>query len=191
MSMLKKVAARAHNAIQVTDSLGNIKPLKKLNYVFAGGTKQAAIAVVDPDAGYENGDTLTFPDNTIYIVAKITHDYYKAEILRHTLELVLCNNAITVTRQVVMPNNQGGVAGHVDTVLYTSLPCKIFPAELSEDKTDDVYLNKYIVFIPSTKPIEINDKLQFAHTYSVGKAEAIKLSTLGLQEVYFDRDFRW
>lgn len=191
MSLLSKVAAKAHNAIQVTDSLGNVKSLKKLNYVFAGGSKQDAVAVADPAANFQPGDVLTFPDNLIYIIARSTADYYKKEILRHELELVLCNNSITITRQVVQSNNQGGVAGHVDTPIYADMPCKIIPAELSEDKIDDVFLNKYIVYIPSVKPIEINDKLQFAHTYSVGKAEGIKRSLLGLQEVYFDKDFRW
>ena len=189
--MIARVAAKAHNAIDVTDWLGSIKPLKKLNYVFAGGSKQDAIAVADPTAGYVESNILTFPDNKIYIVAKVTHDFFKAEVIRHTLELVLCNNTVTITRQIVQSNNQGGVLGHVDTELYANIPCKIIPAELSEDKIDDVFLNKYIVYFPSNMPIEINDKLQFAHTYSVGKAEGIKLSTLGLQEIYFDKDFRW
>lgn len=191
MSMLTAVAARAHNAIQVTDSLGVVRPLKKLNYVFAGGTKQDAVAVADPQAGYQNGDTLTFPDLHIYIISKITHDYYQDTLIRANLEMVLCNNTVTISRQVVQSNNQGGVSGHVDTVLYADLPCKIIPAELEEDKAGDVYLNNYVIFLPNTKPIEVGDKLQFAHSYSVGKAEGIKLSTLGLQEISFDRDFRW
>jgi hypothetical protein len=189
--MLTKVAAKAHNSLTVTDELGNIKTLKKLNYVFAGGSKQDAVAVADKLAAYKNGDTLLFPDNNYYIVGKITEDFYKAEIIRNNLELILCNNRVTVSRQVVVSNNQGGVSGHADTVLYDSLPCKIIPAALEDDKTSDVYLNNYVIYLPSSKPIEIGDKLQFAHTYNIGKAEGIKLPTLGLQEISFDRDFRW
>ena len=189
--MLHKVAAKAHNSIQVTDSLGNIKPLKKLNYLFASSVRQDAIGVADPLAGYQNGDTLTFPDLDIYIVAKIINDYYKETLIRSNLELIRCNNSVTVSRQTVQLNNQGGVSGHVDTALYIDMPCKIVPVSLVEDKVNDVYLNKYAIYIPSTKPIEIGDKLQFAHSYNLGKAESIKLITIGLQEIHFDRDFRW
>lgn len=189
--MLNNVAAKAHNAIQVTDALGVIRPLKKLNYVFAGGVKQDAVAVADPTAGFQNGDILTFPDLHIFIVAKITHDYYKESLIRAVIEMILCNNFVTISRQVIQLNNQGGVSGHVDTILYDNLPCKIVPTSLVEDKVDDVYINKYTIFLPNTKPIEIGDKLQFAHSYNVGKAEGIRLTALGLQEVSFDRDFRW
>jgi hypothetical protein len=189
--MLLRVAAKAHNTIQVTDSLGNTKPLKKLNYLFSGGVKQDVVAVADNIAGYQVGDTLTFPDLTICIVSKIVKDYYKDTIIRVNLELILCNNSVTISRQTVQLNNQGGVSGHVDTILYTDMPCKIVPISLVEDKVNDVYLNKYTIYIPSTKPIEIGDKLQFAHSYNLGKAESVKLPTLGLQEISFDRDFRW
>lgn len=189
--LLKKVAAKAHNSTVVTDDLGALKPLKKLNYVFAGGTKQDAVAVADPEAGYVNGNTITFPDNKKYIVSKITEDYYLDIKIRAVLELVLCNNTVTVVRQIVQSNNQGGVLGHVDSIIYSDLPCKIIPLELKEDKTDDVFLNSYVIYLPSYKPVEVGDKLLFGHTYIPSKVEAIKHTTLGIQEISFDRDFRW
>lgn len=189
--LLKKVAAKAHNSTIVTDDFAVQKPLKKLNYVFAGGTKQDAVAVADPEAGFVNGNTLTFPDNAKFIISKITEDYYLDVKIRAVLEMVLCNNSVTILRQTVQSNNQGGVLGHIDTPIYTDLPCKIIPLELKEDKVDDVYLNSYVIYLPSYKPIEVGDKLLFAHTYVPSKAEAIKHTTLGIQEISFDRDFRW
>lgn len=191
--MLLKVAARAHNAIVVTDSLGTTRPLKVLNYL-SGGLRQTRLdagAVADPQAGYTEGMQLTFPDNSIYLVSRTTDDYYKNDIIRTNIELVKSNNKVTVLRQVALTNSQGGVKGHVDTAVYSDLPCKIIPFSQTQDKTDDVLLSTYVVMIPSVCPVQINDRLQFLHTYNVAKVEGIKSVVGGLLELTFDRDLRW
>ena len=189
--LLNRVAAKAHNAIQVVDDTNTTRPLKKLNFVWAGGKLQDAVAVTDPQAGFLVGQILTFPDNLIYIVAKITDDFYHTVQIRANLELVLCNNTVTISRQMPQSNNQGGISGHVDTIVYQDLPCKVINLDSSVDKLNDVNLNKYAVYIPITKPVEVGDKLQFAHSYGVSKVEGIKEPTLGLFELAFDRDLRW
>ena len=189
--LLKKVAAKAHNSIIVTDDLGVTRPLKKLNFVWAGGTKQDTVAVADPASGFIVGRYITFPDNLLYLIAKITDDYYKEEKIRSNLELVICDNAVTISRQAVQSNNQGGISGHIDTIVYDTLPCKVINISQTTDKQDDVQLLTYAMYISSLKPLDINDKLQFAHSYNVAKAEGIRLVTPGLLEVTFDRDLRW
>jgi hypothetical protein len=193
--MLKKVASKAHNALQVTDQLATVRPLKLLNYISSMvGNKNAkldATAVADPDAGYQNGYTLLFPDMDKYIISKTLFDYYRDEIIRVNLELLLCNNTVTVSRQMPIINNQGGVNGSVNTVIYDNLACKILPLTSDKDKVDDVFLNNYAIYIPILNPVEINDKLQFEHTYNVAKANGVRQVTEGIIEVVFNRDTRW
>lgn len=189
--LLKKIASKAHNAIIVIDDLGASKVLKKLNFVWAGGVKQDTVAVCDPEANFSIGRYLTFPDNDIYLVAKITRDYYKKISIRDNLELILCNNNVTVSRQTVQSNNQGGVIGRIDTVIYDLLPCKIINVARTQDKADDVQLLSYAVLISSLKPVSVGDRLQFAHSYNVAKVESSRLITPGVLEVTFDREPRW
>lgn len=189
--LLKKIASKAHNAIIVIDDLGASKVLKKLNFVWAGGVKQDTVAVADPEAGFSTGRYLTFPDNVVYLVSKITTDYYKEEPIRDNLELVICDNNVTVFRQTVQSNNQGGVIGRVDTVVYDLLPCKVINVNRTQDKIDDVQLLSFAVFISSLKPVSVGDKLQFAHSYNVAKVESSRLVTPGIFEVTFDREPRW
>jgi hypothetical protein len=190
-----RVAAKAHNALKVTDQTGTIRPLKLLNHVSSSvANKHAKLdgtAVADPDAGYQNGYTLAFPDLNHYIISRIVHEYYKEAIIRASLELILCNNTVTILRQVPVLNNQGGVKGHVDAPIYTDLPCKIIPMSEDKDKQDDVFLNNYILFLPITNPIEVNDKLQFGHSFLIAKANGVKDVSEGLIEVLFNRDTRW
>ena len=193
MSLIRKVAAKAHNSTKVVDSTGVTRPLKLLNFLSSGTrlNRLDAVAVSDYAAGFLEGTTILFPDNDEYIISRITQDYYKNEFIRVNMELILCNNKVTITRQVVQSNNQGGVLGHVDTIIYADVPCKVIPATAVADKVDDVLLSSYVVIIPSLAVIDINDQLQFAHTYKVGKIEGIKIVTEGAQELVFDRDLRW
>jgi hypothetical protein len=191
--MIERVAAKAHNAIQVTDELGVTRPLKLLNFL-SSGTRLARLdgqAVADPIAGYLPGMILIFPNNDTYIISRVTEDYYQDSLIRVVLELVLCNNNVTITRQVAQLNSQGGVIGHVDTAIYTTVPCKVIPLSQATDKLDDVLLQTYTVIFPSSKPVEINDKLQFATNYKPAKIEGIKSTTEGVNELTFDRDLRW
>lgn len=191
--LIKRVAAKAHNATLVTDELGTVRPLKLLNYL-GGGTRTArldAVAVADIEALYQNGMILTMPSNQHYIISRITEDYFKTVLIRANLELVLCNNHVTISRQIVQSNNQGGVSGHIDTILHSGIPCKVIPTSQVADKVDDVLLQTYTVMISSMKPVEIGDRLQFDTTYNVAKIEGIKMVTEGLAELIFDRDLRW
>lgn len=193
--LLDKVASKAHNSINVVDQLGTTRPLKLLNHISSSVSNRHAkldgTAVADMQAGYQNGYSLTFPDSDVYIISRIIHDYYKGIVIRANLELILCNNIVTITRQTPQLNNQGGVIGHVDTILYDSLPCKIIPVSEDKDKQFDVLLNNYAIFIPTLNPVEVNDKLQFLHTYNVAKANGVKTVTEGLIEILFNRDERW
>lgn len=195
MSMLKKVASKAHNSLQVTDQLATVRPLKLLNYISSMvGNKNAkldATAVADAEAGYQEGYTLTFPDNSKYIISKILYDYYNTEIIRANIEMLLCNNTVTISRQMPIINNQGGVNGHVDTIIYADLPCKIIPLSSDKDKLDDVLLNNYVIYLPILNPVEINDKLQFEHSYNIAKANGVRPVTEGIIEATFNRDTRW
>jgi hypothetical protein len=188
--LLKKVAAKAHNSIQVTDNNNVTRPLKLLSN-FVRQAKLDALAVSDPEAGYQYGYTLTFPNNEKYIVSRIIEDYYRNEQIRVNIELLICNNTVTISRQVVQSNNQGGVLGHIETILYTGLACKVVPQAQLQDKLDDVFLGRYVVMIPILNPVEVGDKLQFLHTYNVAKVEGIRNTTEGLLELSFDRDLRW
>ena len=195
MSMLKRVASKAHNTLKVTDQTLTDRPLKLLNHISSmvsnKNAKLDATAVADSDAGYQVGYTLTFPDNDKYIISKILHDYYGTEVIRANLEMLLCNNLVTISRQMPVLNNQGGVKGHVDTILYDRLPCKILPLSEDKDKTDDIFLNNYVIFMSILNPIEIDDRLQFAHTYNIAKANGVKTVSEGIIEVLFNRDTRW
>lgn len=191
--LIKRVAAKAHNALQVTDEAAYVRPLKLLNFL-GGGTRTNnldAVAVTDVDAGYLPGMVLTFPSNEKYIVSRKIDDFFKAQLIRSNLELILANNTVTISRQVTQSNNQGGVIGHIDTIIHDSIACKVIPTTQSADKHGDVLLQSYMVLISSARPVEINDKLQFAFSYNVAKIEGIKQITEGLLQLMFDRDLRW
>jgi hypothetical protein len=191
--MIKRIADKAGVEMTAKDQNKITRKFKLLNTAYLGirklHTDQQGVA--RPDSGIESGTILTLANAESLIVSTSTNDYHRGEIIRFALDLVECNNFVTVTRSVVNKTSQGGIAGHTDTVLYRGVPVKIGTILQIRDTDNDASVSQFGMLLSTKFPVIQGDSLSFDKHYEDAKVEGVKLNYEGIYEITFDRDPRW
>lgn len=190
--MLKRIANKMNKYQTAATLTGAAVPFKLLNHMEGGSAslRLDALAYTIPDSGIRAGEILTVSNGYIYSVVKVIGDYYKSEVIRNNLFLILNNNTITVTRPTPTMV-QGRATGSSDVVIYAAIPCKTGTVSLAIHPELQTGVQKFIVLLSSLYPVQKGDKLAFGKLYESGVVEAIKIVEDGMTEITFDKDPRW
>lgn len=177
----------------VVDQNKITRRFKLLNTAYLGirklHTDQQGVA--NPDSGIEAGTILFLPGGERLTVSTLTADYHRGQVIRYALDLVECNNNVTVIRPTITKTPQGGIAGRTEVPLYRGVPVKIGTILQIRDTDNDATVSQFGMLMSSKFPVKQGDMLIFDSHYENAKVEGIKLNYEGIYEIAFDKDPRW
>lgn len=189
--MIERVADNAPDTL-VTKQDGSQLRVKFLNFLSSGikllRSDEQAVAV--PAASVSLGDVLTRGADK-FIVANLYKDFFRGAAVRLNIIMVTVDNYVTIRRPGIGKDTQGGITGHTETTLYTSVPCKTGTLTVFDNAKLDESILRFVVLIPKTYAVQKGDMLIFSRQYEPAKIEGIKFDTPGVLELVFDKEPRW